>query len=61
MILDHKRVVLIDDVISTGSTLQGMQMVVTKAGGEIAGRAAIFTEGEGIYLFLPKEHRETLT
>jgi adenine phosphoribosyltransferase len=46
MILDHKRVVLIDDVISTGSTLQGMQMVVSKAGGEIAGRAAIFTEGD---------------
>jgi adenine phosphoribosyltransferase len=44
--LDGKRVVLIDDVISTGSTLQGMQMVVSKAGGEIAGRAAIFTEGD---------------
>lgn len=41
-----KRVILLDDVISTGSTLQGMQLVVNKAGGEIVGQAAIFTEGE---------------
>lgn len=41
-----KRVVLVDDVISTGSTLQGMQLVINKAGGDIVGQAAIFTEGE---------------
>lgn len=45
-LLNGKRVVLVDDVISTGSTLQGMQLVITKAGGEIVGRAAIFTEGD---------------
>lgn len=45
-LLHEKRVVLVDDVISTGSTLQGMQLVITKAGGEIVGRAAIFTEGD---------------
>lgn len=41
-----KRVVIVDDVISTGSTLQAIQLIVKKAGAEIAGEAAIFTEGE---------------
>lgn len=41
-----KRVILVDDVISTGSTLQSMHMLVTKAGGQIVGQAAIFTEGD---------------
>lgn len=45
-LIEGKRVVLVDDVISTGSTLQGMQLVVNKAGGEIVAQAAIFTEGE---------------
>ena len=41
-----KQVVLLDDVISTGSTLQGMRLVLTKAGAKVAAEAAIFTEGE---------------
>lgn len=41
-----KRVVLVDDVISTGSTLQGMRLVMEKAGAEIVAEAGIFTEGE---------------
>ena len=41
-----KRVVLVDDVISTGSTLQGMRLVLSKAGAEVVAEAAIFTEGE---------------
>jgi len=41
-----KKVVLVDDVISTGSTLQGMQMIMEKAGATVAGEAAILTEGE---------------
>ena len=41
-----KKVVLLDDVISTGSTLQGMRLVLTKAGAEVTAEAAIFTEGE---------------
>ena len=41
-----KRVVLVDDVISTGSTLQGMRLVLGKAGAEVVAEAAIFTEGE---------------
>jgi adenine phosphoribosyltransferase len=41
-----QRVVLVDDVISTGSTLQGMRLVLGKAGAEVVAEAAIFTEGE---------------
>ncbi len=41
-----RRVVLIDDVISTGSTLQGMRLVLAKAGADVVAEAAIFTEGE---------------
>ena len=54
LILDEKdrelikdgKVVIIDDVISTGSTLQAMRMILDKAGASIAAEAAIFTEGD---------------
>jgi adenine phosphoribosyltransferase len=45
-LLQSKRVVLVDDVISTGSTLQGMRLVLNKAGAQVVAEAAIFTEGE---------------
>ncbi len=41
-----KRIAIIDDVISTGSTLQGMRLIMDKAGAEIVAEAAIFTEGD---------------
>jgi adenine phosphoribosyltransferase len=41
-----KKVLVVDDVISTGSTLQGMRMVLDKAGAKVAGEAAILTEGD---------------
>ncbi len=41
-----KRVAIVDDVISTGSTLQAMQLLVQKANAKVAAEAAIFTEGE---------------
>lgn len=40
------RVVLLDDVVSTGSTQQGMRAVMEKAGADIVAEAAIFTEGD---------------
>lgn len=41
-----KNVMLVDDVISTGSTLQGMRLLMNKAGAEVMGEAAILTEGD---------------
>jgi adenine/guanine phosphoribosyltransferase-like PRPP-binding protein len=41
-----RRAVLVDDVISTGSTLDGMRSVVKSAGGEVVAEAAVFTEGD---------------
>lgn len=41
-----KRVIIVDDVISTGSTLQGMRLLLQRAGADVVTEAAIFTEGE---------------
>ena len=45
-LLNGKRVVLVDDVISTGSTLEAMRRVVQEAGGKTVAEAAVFTEGD---------------
>jgi adenine/guanine phosphoribosyltransferase-like PRPP-binding protein len=42
-----KRAILVDDVISTGSTLIGMEQVITRAEGTVSQVAAVFTEGSG--------------
>jgi adenine/guanine phosphoribosyltransferase-like PRPP-binding protein len=44
-LIHGRHAILIDDVISTGSTLEGMKRVVAEAGGEVAQVAAVFTEG----------------
>jgi adenine/guanine phosphoribosyltransferase-like PRPP-binding protein len=41
-----KNVIVVDDVISTGSTLNGMEKLVLKANGRVAQIAAVFTEGD---------------
>ena len=41
-----KRMLIIDDVISTGESLRAMEELVRKAGGTIAGRMAILAEGD---------------
>jgi adenine/guanine phosphoribosyltransferase-like PRPP-binding protein len=41
-----RRVALVDDVISTGSTVEGMRALVADAGGAVAVEAAVFTEGK---------------
>lgn len=45
-LIKGNKVVLVDDVISTGSTQQAMRAVVEKAGADVAAEAAIFTEGD---------------
>jgi len=44
--ISGKKVLIVDDVISTGSTLQGMRMILDKAGASVAGEAALLTEGD---------------
>ena len=41
-----KRVVIVDDVISTGESLSALEKLVTEAGGDICGRMAILAEGD---------------
>ncbi len=45
-LVEKKRVILVDDVVSTGSTLQGMRKLVREAGGTIVAESAVFTEGD---------------
>lgn len=45
-LLHRKKVLLVDDVVSTGSTLKGMRKLVAAADAEIAGEMAVFTEGD---------------
>lgn len=45
-LIKGRRIILVDDVISTGSTLQGMELLINRAGGTVIARAAIFTEGD---------------
>lgn len=41
-----KRVVIVDDVISTGESLRALEELVTAAGGNIVGKMAILAEGD---------------
>lgn len=41
-----RRVVLVDDVISTGSTVEAMRRLMERAGANVVGEAAMFTEGD---------------
>jgi adenine phosphoribosyltransferase len=41
-----KRVAIVDDVISTGSTLHAMRDLMGRAGARVVAEAAVFTEGD---------------
>lgn len=41
-----KRVLIVDDVISTGESLTAIETLVKQVGGEIAGRMTVLAEGE---------------
>ncbi len=45
-LIKNKKVVLIDDVISTGSTLKGMHQLMAKAKAEVTAETTILTEGD---------------
>ncbi len=44
--INGKRMLIIDDVISTGESLHAMEELVTRAGGIIAGKMAVLAEGD---------------
>ena len=45
-LINGKRVLILDDVISTGESLTALEALVEKAGGIICGRMAILAEGD---------------
>ncbi len=47
-LMNGKRVLIVDDVISTGESLEAIEKIVEKAGGNIVGKMAILAEGDAI-------------
>ena len=45
-LMKGKKILVVDDVISTGESLRALEALVEKAGGEICGRMAILAEGD---------------
>lgn len=45
-LMKGKRILIVDDVISTGESLRAIEELVLKAGGIVAGRMAILAEGD---------------
>ena len=45
-LMQGMRILVVDDVISTGESLKALEALVEKAGGEICGRMAILAEGD---------------
>ena len=46
--MQGKRVLIVDDVISTGESLHALEVLVEQSGGIIAGKMAILAEGDAI-------------
>lgn len=44
-LIKGKRILIVDDVISTGESIKAMESLVKKAGGKVMGKAAILAEG----------------
>ena len=48
-IIKGKRILVVDDVISTGESLKAIEALVEAAGGIVAGRMAVLAEGDAQY------------
>ena len=44
--MNGKRILIVDDVISTGESLRAVEQLVCEAGGNIVGKMAVLAEGE---------------
>ena len=47
-LMKGKKILVVDDVISTGESLKALEALVEQAGGEICGRMAILAEGDAV-------------
>lgn len=47
-LMKGKRILIIDDVISTGESLRALEALAAKAGGEVCGQMAILAEGDAV-------------
>ena len=47
-LIRRKRILIVDDVISTGESLHALEELVNTAGGSVAGRAAVLAEGDAL-------------
>lgn len=45
-LMKGKRILIVDDVISTGESLRALEELVKQAGGEVVGRMAVLAEGD---------------
>ena len=45
-LIKGKRILIVDDVISTGESLKALETLVEEAGGIICGRRAVLAEGD---------------
>lgn len=45
-LMKNRRVLIVDDVVSTGESLSALEQLVTTAGGNIVGKATILAEGD---------------
>ena len=48
-LLKDKKVGIIDDVVSTGNSLEGLEELVQKAGGTIVKKAFVLAEGDAAF------------
>lgn len=46
--MEGKRVLIVDDVVSTGESMAALEQLVLKAGGKIVGKAAVLAEGDAM-------------
>ena len=44
--MNGKRVAIVDDVVSTGGSLKGLEEIVKLAGGQIVAKAFVLAEGD---------------
>ena len=47
-LMKGKRVLIVDDVISTGASISALEKLAEKAGGIICGRVAVLAEGDAV-------------